>query len=207
MPGRGATHGAVGAKLRELRTQRGLSVRTLAAQVGFSPSFISQVESDAVSPSIASLEKIASALGITLSQLFSAIEVVPRMVVRHDERVTYASAWSNSIVAVLSDPTADRAMSAVQISVAPGGMSSTALTARAHDTFAYLVAGELTLRTGREQCELCPGDAVYLQAGMPFAWVNHGTVPATLLLVGMAGRADLVHEVIASSGDRVQQEG
>lgn len=51
-----------GALIRDFREHRCLSVRTLAARAGFSPSFLAQVENGLASPSIASLEKIVAAL-------------------------------------------------------------------------------------------------------------------------------------------------
>ena len=62
--------GYVGKVIRRLRDRTGLSVRGLASKSGFSPSFISQVELGQASPSIASLEKIASALDVTLGEFF-----------------------------------------------------------------------------------------------------------------------------------------
>jgi transcriptional regulator with XRE-family HTH domain len=55
----------IGEHIRRLRSDRGLSVRAFAAQTGFSPSFISQLENGQVSPSLGSLQKIAEALGET----------------------------------------------------------------------------------------------------------------------------------------------
>jgi transcriptional regulator with XRE-family HTH domain len=46
--------------------QRGLSLRSLATSAGFSPSFVSQVENGQTSPSIASLARLAHALGLGL---------------------------------------------------------------------------------------------------------------------------------------------
>jgi DNA-binding XRE family transcriptional regulator len=54
----------IGDRLRSLPTERGISVRTLAGSAGFSPSLISQIENGQVTPSIASLERLAEALGI-----------------------------------------------------------------------------------------------------------------------------------------------
>jgi transcriptional regulator with XRE-family HTH domain len=48
-----------GERLRELRVKRGLSLRTLAARTGLSPTLISQLEADAVSPPLAALEVIS----------------------------------------------------------------------------------------------------------------------------------------------------
>ncbi len=62
----------VGEHVRRLRTDGGLSLRALAGQTGFSPSFISQLENGQVSPSISSMERIAEALGVTLGEFFVA---------------------------------------------------------------------------------------------------------------------------------------
>jgi len=195
-------HQRLGAMLRELRTQRGLSVRTLAARVGFSPSFISQIEADTASPSIASLEKIAAALGVTLGQLFSSLEqnAAARTVLRQSERPTYTSTWSQSTITLLSDPSPERRLSAVEIVIAPGGMSSRRPEARAHDTFATVSAGTLTLITEGDETLLEPGDSAYLTAGAAFAWANRSDDPATLLLVGSSGRVDLLQDVLAHTG-------
>ena len=61
----------VGERVRSLRTALNMSVRSLASRAGFSPSFISQVENGLVSPSIASLERIASILDVTLAGFFT----------------------------------------------------------------------------------------------------------------------------------------
>lgn len=64
-----------GPKLRELRVKRGLSLRTLTARTGFSPTFISRLEADTVSPSLASLERVADELGDTLGRLFTSSDM------------------------------------------------------------------------------------------------------------------------------------
>jgi transcriptional regulator with XRE-family HTH domain len=196
-------HQRLGVMLRELRIQRGLSVRTLAAKVGFSPSFISQIEADAASPSIASLEKIAAALGVTLGQLFSSLEqnAAMRMVVRRAERTAYTSTWSQATLTVLSDSSPNRSLSAVEITLAPDGMSSHGPEARVHDTFAVVASGALTLRTEEGDLVLEPGDSAYLAAGTAFAWANRSDQPATLLLVATSGRIDLLQDVLGHSGD------
>ena len=61
----------VGDHLRDVRTRHGFSVRALAARAGCSPSFISQVEHGQASPSIASLERLVQALGMTWATFFA----------------------------------------------------------------------------------------------------------------------------------------
>lgn len=61
----------VGAKLKDLRRRRSLSVRELAARSGLSHSAISQIERDVVSPSVDTLGAILDALGTTLVGFFT----------------------------------------------------------------------------------------------------------------------------------------
>ena len=60
----------IGEHIRRLRLRRHTSVRAFAAQTGFSPSFISQLENGQVTPSLGSLQKIAETLGVTLGEFF-----------------------------------------------------------------------------------------------------------------------------------------
>src|SRR6185295_13441047 len=94
----------VGQRVRSLRHAAGMTLRTLAAQTDFSPSFISQVENGLVSPSISSMEKIAGALGVTLGQFFSApaTEGATVLIVRADTRTQASSLWSQAQIEPLS---------------------------------------------------------------------------------------------------------
>ena len=61
----------IGAKVRRLRTQRGLTMEELADRCELSKGFISQVERNLASPSIATLTDMLECLGSSLSQFFS----------------------------------------------------------------------------------------------------------------------------------------
>jgi transcriptional regulator with XRE-family HTH domain len=173
----------LGAKLRQLRVERGLSVRALAARSGFSPSFISQVEAEIVSPSIASLEKIVTQLGTTLGQFFSAIEAAPRLIVRRHERAAYASEWSRSHVAVLTDAAAGRKVSIVEVTVEPDGLSGRRPVPSGQETCLLVLRGALALTVETETEVLEAGDTAYLVQGLAFMWANHGEETAVLLIV------------------------
>lgn len=57
-------------EIRALREARGLSQRELAEQVGTTQSAIARLEGGNVSPSLATLDRIADALGVELSLRF-----------------------------------------------------------------------------------------------------------------------------------------
>src|SRR6266576_5826231 len=60
----------IGARLREERERRGVSLRELARRVGVSPSLVSQIELDRVNPSVSTLYALVSELGMTMSDVF-----------------------------------------------------------------------------------------------------------------------------------------
>ncbi|WP_026875405.1 helix-turn-helix domain-containing protein [Jiangella gansuensis] len=63
---------AIGERLRQERTRRGVSARALAREIGVSPSLISQIETDKSQPSVSTLYAITTALGISIEDLFAA---------------------------------------------------------------------------------------------------------------------------------------
>lgn len=77
----------IGPLLRAVREERKLSVSRLSRLCGLTRSFLSEVENGQASPSVASLQKIVSALGMTLGDLFQPM-AEPTLVVRREERRT-----------------------------------------------------------------------------------------------------------------------
>src|SRR5207253_7200104 len=74
-----------GARLRAMREARGLSLRDAAVAAGLSVSFLSAVERGTSGTSVASLQRLTSAYGTTLAELF-AHHRRPRRVVRAGRR-------------------------------------------------------------------------------------------------------------------------
>ena len=64
----------IGEKIKKLRTILGLTQEELADRAELTKGFISQVERDLTSPSIASLSDILEALGTNLSKFFKNVE-------------------------------------------------------------------------------------------------------------------------------------
>jgi transcriptional regulator with XRE-family HTH domain/quercetin dioxygenase-like cupin family protein len=67
----------LGARLREERLNRGISLRSLARDVGVSASMISQIETSKSQPSVSTLYAITSALNISIEDVFTP-PVTPR---------------------------------------------------------------------------------------------------------------------------------
>ena len=160
-----------------------MSVRELAAQTAFSPSFISQVENGLASPSISSMQKIADALGVTLGEFFAAAAAGEGgFVVRAKERQTLTSGWSDAELEVLSSRQAAR-LEPILITLQPGGRSAKHPFPHPHEEFGFVLEGEVTLTLGPETHVLKRGDAVTILPRESRRWENSGTKVARILLI------------------------
>jgi len=63
--------GLVGARLRERRLERGITLRQFARDIDVSASFISQLETGKAQPSVATFYSICAALDISIDELFN----------------------------------------------------------------------------------------------------------------------------------------
>jgi XRE family transcriptional regulator, regulator of sulfur utilization len=169
----------VGEAIRRLRDSQRLSVRTLASKCGFSPSFISQVELNQASPSLASLERIAQGLGVTIGQLFEALEPVAPALVRSSQRPMLQSEWSRSQIESLGAGKLD----ALLITMRPGGTSGGRLHSRETELFVLVVAGVVRLVMEDDAHVLKRGDAITIPPGTAHRWENTGARAVQLLKV------------------------
>lgn len=175
-------HRQLGDKLRLRREKIGLSVRTLAASAGFSPSFISQVEHGLASPSIDSLEKIATCLGVTMSELFQFSDQPLSTIVRAKQRPRLESQWSKADIENLGSGEPSR-LETLLITLQPHGASGSKPHSTSREQFVFVVSGHVCLSLDGVSQTLNKGDAVTIRAQIPALWLNDSDKPAQLLFV------------------------
>ncbi|HEU5226051.1 MAG TPA: helix-turn-helix transcriptional regulator, partial [Actinomycetota bacterium] len=86
---------AVGAEVRRWRSERGLTLANVADRAGLNVGYLSQIENDKASPSLACLNAISDALDVPIAWFFLG-DVPPPIVVRADERPTTTSELGRS---------------------------------------------------------------------------------------------------------------
>ena len=172
----------VGDIVRHLRKAHHLSVRTLADKCGFSPSFISQVELRQASPSIASTERIASALGVTLGEFFRAMDPALPAIIRSDARSVVQSEWSRAKIEALG-PFSDSNLEPMIVTMQPGGRSGHKPYVRQAEQLAVVLQGTVELTLEKDIHELKRGDAAGIPAGNRHCWRNKSKRPSQILIV------------------------
>ncbi len=159
----------VGARVRSLRRERGLTIEQLAAATGLTKGFISQLERDRTAPSLASIARICDALGVRLSHIFEQ-EPAPALV-RRDERpaVDGRGATENHLLSSRDEPR----FQAIESELAPGAGSGDELNSLPGEMeFVYVLEGELELQVGDETHVLGEGDALTYPLAKPHTWRN-----------------------------------
>ncbi len=159
----------VGARVRSLRRERGLTIEQLAAATGLTKGFISQLERDRTAPSLSSISRICDALGVRLSHIFEA-EPAPSLV-RRSERVN-ADVSFPTVNHLLSSRDEER-FQAIESVVAPGAGAGEELSSLPGEMeFVYILAGTLELQVGDETHVLEEGDALTYPLAKPHTWRN-----------------------------------
>ncbi len=65
----------IGSKIKKVREAKRLSQKEVSLSIDMDPSQYSKIEKGKTDPSISTLDKVAKALGISLSELFSADDI------------------------------------------------------------------------------------------------------------------------------------
>jgi transcriptional regulator with XRE-family HTH domain len=158
-----------GARLRHAREASRLSLGELAERSGFTKSFLSRVERDITSPSIASLVGICQALGLSLADLFQTPQTT---LVRRTDRPTVADLpKAAEVVDTLITPADERHVTVLESAVAAGGSGGAVLyTLPSECEVCFVLQGQVEVQVEDQTFRLEEGDALTFGAAVPHSW-------------------------------------
>jgi transcriptional regulator with XRE-family HTH domain len=195
----------IGERIKHLRLKKSMGLVELGRHTGLSASFLSQLETGRVVPTLRNLARIAMVFSKDLSYFFDPEPQTLFRVHRRTERVRLPQTG-------VDDPTyyfeslgyqvPDRQLDpyfAEFIPVKEGRMP------RAHQhegcEFLYLLSGALDVRHGGATHHIEAGDAIYFDANTTHNYACTGKVPATALIV------TLQHPLLAQMGHGSRMAG
>ena len=170
----------LGAKVREFRTLRGMTVRTLAQAAGITPSMLSQIERDLVNPSIPTLKILAQALGVPLWQFFRAGES-KELVVRHDRRKTIGLPDDRSVRYELLTADTSGTIEFCEMVIPANASSGVAPQSHSGEETAYVLDGPVAVTVGGGEYALDRADSIRIPPFTEHRWTNHGPGEARVL--------------------------
>jgi DNA-binding transcriptional MerR regulator/quercetin dioxygenase-like cupin family protein len=170
--------GAIGARLRQLRSQRQLPLAEVAEAAEISVGFLSALERSQMSASVGTLRKLARFYKTNILDFYGAGEPSSRLVPPEKRKVLPAGpgvqmellAWGNAVM----EPHLFR--------IRPRAGSGESY-AHEGEEFLYVLRGQLQISVGAEEYRLKAGDSFYFESSVPHHWVNSGRSETWVLWV------------------------
>ena len=172
----------LGARVRELRHERGLTLKALGHQAGLSHPFLSQLERGLARPSVGSVERIARALDVPVSALWTAPRrvTVRRMAAGEGTVVSHADADAPGGVREL--PAGDSALRVLEWSGGSRSWPDAPETAPG-EVLVYVTRGTVAVDLDGDVHRLGEGDALRFDGAVPHRLRRRGAVGTRALIV------------------------
>ena len=163
----------VGARLRLLRTQKGLSQRELARRAGVTNATISLIESNQMNPSVGALKRVLDGVPIGLSEFFAfSPEMERRLFFRADELleigkgpISYRRVGGSLV---------ERRLQILKESYEPGADTGRVPLVHEGEEGGIIVRGRLEVTVDGQRRILSAGEAYFFESRLPHRFRNVG---------------------------------
>jgi len=173
----------LGGKIRALRQRLKRTLEYTATAAGISKPFLSQIERGLATPSLASLNGIADALGVAVHYLVDAPSE-QKSVCRGEEVKFFEFANTANAFARLTQKPGSRLLEAVLVRFPPWQSGPAEMPTSAEEEFLYVTSGEISLVLENKTFVLKAGDSAHYQSTLPHGWWNSQSTEALAIWVG-----------------------
>jgi len=170
----------VGGRLKTARQARGLSQRELALRAGVTNGMISMIEQNKHSPSVATLNRLIDALGLSFAEFFALeLPVSPQIFYRRKELVPLTE--GRVTFRVVAGERRDKAVQILHEVYEPGGDTGSEMLTHRGEEGGIVLEGEIELTVGGQKRVLTAGDAYYFESTTPHRFRNTGKKRAVII--------------------------
>ncbi len=171
----------IGNKIKMLRIKNGLTQEELANRSELSKGFISQIERDLTSPSIATLVDLLQCLGSSLKDFFN--EIVDEKIIfgKDDIFIKENHESSNEIRWIVPDSQKNR-MEPILLSLSSGGTSDPD-DPHEGEEFGYVLSGSIYIHLGSRKYRAKKDESFYFKPNVVHQISNGGRTMAKLLWI------------------------
>ncbi|MDR2266315.1 MAG: cupin domain-containing protein [Christensenellaceae bacterium] len=169
----------IGEKIKSLRLTIGLTQEELAARCELTKGYISQLENNICSPSIATLSDILSVLGTDLASFFTVMKSEKIVFAKSD---FFESANGNGLNTWLIPNSQKNEMEPIILTLPEGGLSDTRYPFEGEE-FGYILEGKINLVTLHNTYIVKKGEAFYINGSMEHRIVNIGNARCRVLWI------------------------
>ena len=172
----------IGEKIKRRRVSLGLTQEELAARVELSKGFISQVERDLTSPSIATLTDILEALGMSLADFFSQEDTNEKVVFGADDVFVKENEDAGHSIHWLIPNAQKNSLEPILVTLQSGG-KTWEQDPHEGEEFGYVLHGQVNLVAGKRTYRVRKGFSFCLHPNTTHYLENTGTHPAVILWI------------------------
>jgi transcriptional regulator with XRE-family HTH domain len=172
----------VGRRLRELRTLKGLSIRSLAEMSGLNFNTLSLIENEKTSPSVSTLQQLAMALQVPITAFFESENHHPDVVYQKSglrPKATFVHGgledMGNGLALGEGIP--------LLLTLEPGANSGPEAIVHTGQEFIYCLDGCFFYTVAGKEYILEQGDSLIFEATLTHRWENRGNTVSRLILI------------------------
>jgi transcriptional regulator with XRE-family HTH domain len=174
--------GSVGTRLRQLRNEAGLSIRALAEASSLNVNTLSLIENGKTSPSVSTLQQLATALNIQLTAFFETKELHKQVVFQKAGQRT-RTVFSHGTMEDLGAELTLRGGKPLLLTLEPHADSGPIPIVHTGHEFVYCLEGLLTYVVEEQEYLLKVGDSLIFEAHLPHQWGNYSDNPTRSILI------------------------
>jgi len=172
----------VGRRLKELRNERGFSLRVLAGQSGLNVNTLSLIENGKSSPSVSTLQCLAKALRVPITAFFAVDPEVKHVIYTPSTQVAQTAFDEVQMVNLARDLSGND-FQPFSVTLQPGMGSGDKMIVHTGHEFVYCLKGSLHYRIEGEEFQLNEGDSLVFEAHLPHCWENNSSYMTRILLI------------------------
>jgi transcriptional regulator with XRE-family HTH domain len=172
---------SISARLRYLRREQRLSIRTLAAKCGISANTLSLIENERTSPSVHTLQLLAHGLDVPLVTFFEE-DKSERVLVYQQQGQRQLLRFANGTLEKLGEGLPPLGAEPILVTLDPGQADAKDISHVGRE-FIYCLEGKVTCIITDQEYRLSPGDSLLFDASASHRWLNAYPESSKLLVL------------------------
>ena len=166
----------LGQRIRSLRKEKNLTLVEISQKTGVAQATLSRIETGTMIGTVECHEKVAEALGIGLSELYTGIDPRYDQVAHLSQKDTRTVTHHTKDVTVelLTQESSKKKITPLVLTLQGGGKTEKESNERGVEKFAWVLDGSVKVKLDTQEIVLKSQETLYFDASLPHQFVNEG---------------------------------
>ncbi len=187
----------VGERIREARKQAGFSQKELANKSNIAVNTLSLLERGQTSPTVVTLQKLATQLGVDITFFFTDTKETADVVFTKGNRLTPNFIAEGELYNLCPNKP-NKLVQPLRIKIKPGAKSAKAVSHDGYE-FAHCLEGEILFTLADKSFLMERGDSIYYNANIEHRWQNLSITDVSqmiLIMISAEEDADINCDIV-----------